>query len=89
MSAALVKGSPKAPFSIATTPRCRGEHYSIPWIAPLDPFLIALSAKQGGIKYHFSVFVMTQYRIEPWCPGPQTNTLLIRPMAGDENTFIK
>ena len=33
----LVEGDPKAPFSIATTPRCRGGRYSIPRIAPLYP----------------------------------------------------
>ena len=34
----------KAPFSIATAPRCRGGYYSLPWIAPftLDLFLIML-----------------------------------------------
>ena len=32
--ATLVDGDPKAPFSIATTPRCRGGHYSIALIAP-------------------------------------------------------
>ena len=31
----IVKGDPKAPFSIATTPRCRGGRYSLPWIALL------------------------------------------------------
>ena len=36
-SATLVEGNPKAPFSIATTPRCRGGCYSIPWIASLYP----------------------------------------------------
>ena len=30
-------GDPKAPFSIATTPRCRGGRYPIPRIAPLYP----------------------------------------------------
>ena len=35
--ATIVKGDPKAPFSIATTPRCRGGRSSIPWIAPLYP----------------------------------------------------
>ena len=49
--ATIVEGDPKAPFSIATTPRCRGGRYSIPWIAPLYPwYLIMLSVKQGGIK---------------------------------------
>ena len=33
----------------------RGWRYSIPWIAPIYhlPYLIILSVKQGGIKYHF------------------------------------
>ena len=33
----LVEGDSKAPFSIATTPRCRGGHYFILWIAPFYP----------------------------------------------------
>ena len=33
----LVDGDPKAPFSIATTPRCRGGRNSIPRIPPLYP----------------------------------------------------
>ena len=40
-----VKDDPKAPFSIATTPRCRGERYSIPWIAPLYPWSIPYNAE--------------------------------------------
>ena len=53
--ATIVKGNPKAPFSIATTPRCRGGRYSFPGLLyfTLDPHLIMLSVKQGGIKYHF------------------------------------
>ena len=31
----VVEEDPKAPFSIATTPKCREERYSFPWIAPL------------------------------------------------------
>ena len=34
----LIEGDLKTPFSIATTPRCRGGHYSIPRIAPLYPW---------------------------------------------------
>ena len=31
--ATIVEGNPKAPFSIATTPMCRGGRYSFPkWI---------------------------------------------------------
>ena len=33
----IVEGDQKVPFSIATTLRCRGGHYSFPWIAPLCP----------------------------------------------------
>ena len=33
----VVEGDQKAPFSIATTPRCRRGRYSFPWIAPLYP----------------------------------------------------
>ena len=51
----IVEGNPKAPFSKATTPRCRGGRYSFPELLyfTLDPYLIMLSVKQGGIKYHF------------------------------------
>ena len=31
----VTQGDRKAPFSIATTPRCRGGRYSFTWIAPL------------------------------------------------------
>ena len=33
--ATVVKGDPKASFSKATTPRCRGRRHSFSWIAPL------------------------------------------------------
>ena len=33
----IVEGDQKAPFSIATTLRCRGGHYSFLWIVPLYP----------------------------------------------------
>ena len=35
--ATLVENDPKAPFSIAKTPKCKGGRYSISWIAPLYP----------------------------------------------------
>ena len=41
----LDEGDPKAPFSIATTPRCREECYSIPWIAPLYPWSLPYNAE--------------------------------------------
>ena len=33
----VVKEDPKAPFSIATTPKCREGYYYFPWIAPFYP----------------------------------------------------
>ena len=53
--ATLAKGDPKAPFAIATTPRCRGGATLFPGLLhfTLDPYLIILSVKQDGIKYHF------------------------------------
>ena len=35
--ATVVKVDSKVPFSIATTPKCRGGHFSFLWIAPLYP----------------------------------------------------
>ena len=52
----VVKGNLKAPFSIATTPRCRGR---VLLFSPgllhfiFDAYLIMLSVKQGVIKYLF------------------------------------
>ena len=48
----VVEGFPKAPFSIGVgvgegaTPFPEFNHFT------LDPYLIILSVKQGGIKYH-------------------------------------
>ena len=42
--ATLVKGNPKAPFSIATIPGYRRGPYSIPWIAPLSPWFLPYNA---------------------------------------------
>ena len=43
------RGQPEGSLFIATTPRCRegATHFT------LDTYLILLSVKQGGIKYHF------------------------------------
>ena len=41
----VVEGYPKATFSIATTPKCKGERYSFPWIAPLYPWNVPDNAE--------------------------------------------
>ena len=43
--ATKVEGNPKAPFSIASTPRCRGGCYCFPWIAPLYPWYVPYNAE--------------------------------------------
>ena len=41
----LVEGDPMIPFSIATTPKCRGGCYSIPWIVLLYPWSLPYNAE--------------------------------------------
>ena len=52
----LVKGDPKAPFSIATTPKCSGGCYSIPWIAPLYPWSLPYNAECWARQYQVIFF---------------------------------
>ena len=66
--ATVVEGDRKAPFSIATAPRCRGGRYSFLWI---DTYLIMLSVKQGGIKYHFKS--LWGYSTWDWTPVSRAN----------------
>ena len=49
--ATVVKGNQKTPFSIATTPRCRGGHYSFPWVAPLYPSYVPYNAECSARRY--------------------------------------
>ena len=81
--ATIVEGDPKAPFRYllhqgvgeGATPFPGLLHFT------LDPYLIMLSVKQGGIKYlFFLVFGMTRPGIEPRSPRPLANT---RSMSGD------
>ena len=69
----VVKGYPKAPFSIATTLRCRGGHYFFPWIYfTLETYFIILSVKQGGIKYHF--FILWNWTLVSRAIGKHSTT---------------
>ena len=49
----IVEGALKAPFSIATTLRCKGGRFPGLLHFTLDPYLTILKVKQDGIKYHF------------------------------------
>ena len=83
MLATVVEGDAKAPFSIATTPRCRGGRYSFPWIAPFYPWYVpfmAVLSKEVSSTI-FWVFGMTRPGLEPRSPGPLANTLPTRPIS--------
>ena len=41
----FVESDTRAPFSIATTPRCRGGRYSFLWMAPLYPLSLPYNAE--------------------------------------------
>ena len=43
----VVEGDPKTPFSIATTPRCRGRYFLL-WIAPFYPWYVPYNAMCWG-----------------------------------------
>ena len=76
-----VESNLKAPFSKATIPRCRGQCYSFPCIAPLtlDLYLIMLSVKQGAIKYYFLSLWYDDMGLNPSLLGhlPLPNRLIV------------
>ena len=74
----VVEGDLKAPFSIATTLKCRGGCYSFPCIASLtlDPYLIMLLSKAASSTI-FWVFGITWPGIEPHSSRPLAKTLTI------------
>ena len=87
--ATVVKGDQKAPFSIATTPRCRGR---VPLLSlycstlPLIHTLYSWMLSKEVSSTIFKVFGMTWPGIEPGSPGPLANTLLSWPMAERSDT---
>ena len=79
----IVEGDPKAPFSLATTPRYQRGHYSFPCITPftLVQYLIMLSVKQTGIKYHL-------LSVWQWFPtGVLTSSKGVRSFGGGVETM--
>ena len=63
----LVEGDPKAPFSIATTPKCWGGRYSFPWIAPLYPWYLPYKARQHQVPF-FEFLVWLNLKLKPSLP---------------------
>ena len=52
----IVEGNTKVPFSIATTPRCRGGGYSISWINLSYPWYVPYHVEQYARKYQVRFF---------------------------------
>ena len=80
----MVEGDQKDPFSIATTLRCRGGHYSFPWIAPLYPWYVPLYCwvlSKEVSSTIFKIFDMMRPGIEPQSPGPLVNIQPARPIC--------
>ena len=80
----LVEGDPKAPFSIATTPRCRRRALFLSLdcsTLPLIRTLYCWVLSKDVSSTIFKVFGMTRPGIEPRSPGPLVNTLPTRPMS--------
>ena len=54
--ATLVEGDSKAPFLIATTPRCRGGCYSFSWIALFYPWSLPYNAECWARRHQVPFF---------------------------------
>ena len=70
--AIVVEGYPKAPFSIATTPRCRGGRYSFPSITSLYPRYVPYNAECLAKRHQvllFECLVWHDLGLYPGLPG--------------------
>ena len=79
-----VEGDQKAPFSIATTPRCMGEALLLPQNSSTLPLIRTLYYRVLSNEVSstiFKVFGMTWPGIEPRSPGSLANILPTRPMS--------
>ena len=52
----MVEGDTKAPFSIATTQRCRGGQYTFLWISPLYSWDVPYNAECQSKQVSSSIF---------------------------------
>ena len=68
----VVEGDPMAPFSIATTPRCRGGRYSFPWKASLYPWSILYNTACKTKRHQVPIFeslIWLEQGLNPDLPG--------------------
>ena len=82
--ATVVEDNQKAPFSIATTLRCRGialllylDCFTLPLIRNIYCWVLSKEVSSTILK----VFGITQPEIEHRSPGPLANTLATRPVS--------
>ena len=66
----VVEGNLKAPFSMATTPRCRGEYYSFPWIFPLYSWYVTYDAECQSREFEVPFFESLIWLVLGLNPGP-------------------
>ena len=69
--ATVVEGDQKAPFSIATTPRCRGGCYSFPGITPIYPWYVPYIVEGWAMRYQVPLLkslVWRDLRLNPSLP---------------------
>ena len=70
--ATLVEGDLKAPFSIATTLRCRGGCYSIPWITPLYSWSLPYNAECKARQHEVPFLSLSYDSTWDWTQVSQT-----------------
>ena len=71
----VVKGDLKAPFLIATTARCRGGCYSIPWITPLYPWSLPYNAELSKVASSTIFFFFNLWYDSTWDWTPVYQTI--------------
>ena len=74
-------GDQKAPFSIATTPTCRGGRYSLPWIAPLYPWYVPYIAECKARRYQVLFLKSSVWRDMGLHPGTPNHWRTLYPLG--------
>ena len=90
--ATVVEGVQKAPFSIATTPRCRGMRYSFPLIAPLYPRYVPYMAECSARRYQVPFLKSLVWRDLGLNPGLPDHWWTLCPLdqwAGSSPVYLR
>ena len=57
----VVEGDPKSPFSIATTPKCRGGRYPSLWIVPIYPWSLPYNSPIINLSVKIKLFIIYNF----------------------------